>query len=131
MWIPVILVPAMNRHLVWLGLAMLTAAATAFAAAPIPNVPAGYNVLVLMSDEHNPRVIGAYGDPLVKTPTLDALAATGVRFTAAYCQNPICVPSRVSLVSGRMPSNLATFGNTANQKYEGITTLADAFVHAG
>ncbi len=41
------------------------------------------------------------------------LAAKGVRFTAAYCQNPICVPSRVSLVSGRMPSQLNTFGNTA------------------
>ncbi len=91
----------------------------------------GYNVLLLMSDEHNPRVIGAYGDPLVKTPTLDSLAATGVRFTAAYCQNPICVPSRVALVSGRMPSNLNTFGNTANQKYQNITTLADLFVHAG
>lgn len=93
--------------------------------------PAGYNVLFLMTDEHNPRITGCYGDPLVKTPTLDALAARGVRFTAAYCQNPICVPSRVSLVSGRMASNLATFGNTANQKYEGITTLADLFVNAG
>ena len=89
------------------------------------------NVIVLMSDEHNPRIIGAYGDPLVKTPTLDRLAATGVRFTAAYCQNPICVPSRVSLVSGRMPSNMNTFGNTANQRYAGVTTLADAFVQAG
>ncbi|MSU48947.1 MAG: DUF4976 domain-containing protein [Opitutus sp.] len=87
--------------------------------------PTGYNVLFLMSDEHNPRVLGCYGDPLVKTPTLDNLAATGVRFTAAYCQNPICVPSRVALVSGRMPSNLNTFGNTANQKYRNITTLAD------
>ena len=48
-----------------------------------------YNVLLLMSDEHNPRVIGSYGDPVVQTPTLDRLAATGVRFTAAYCQNPI------------------------------------------
>lgn len=90
-----------------------------------------YNVLLLMSDEHNPRVLGAYGDPLVRTPHLDSLAATGVRFTAAYCQNPICVPSRVALVSGRMPSNLNTFGNTANQKYENVTTMADLFVRAG
>ncbi len=90
-----------------------------------------YNVLLLMSDEHNPRVLRCAGDPLVQTPHFDSLAARGVRFTAAYCQNPICVPSRVSLVSGRMPSNLATFGNTANQKYGGITTLADAFNTAG
>jgi len=90
-----------------------------------------YNVILLMTDEHNPRIIGCYGDALVKTPTLDGLAARGVRFTSAYCQNPICVPSRVSLVSGRMPSHLQTFGNTANQKYENITTLADVFVKAG
>lgn len=63
--------------------------------------PGGYNVLFLMTDEHNPAVLGCSGDKLVQTPALDSLAATGVRFTAAYCQNPICVPSRVSLVSGR------------------------------
>lgn len=93
----------------------------------------GYNVLVLMTDEHNPRIMGCAGDPLVKTPTLDSLAAQGVRFTAAYCQNPICVPSRVSLVSGRMASNLGVFGNAAPNgiKYEKITTLADVFVRAG
>ncbi|MBI5693728.1 MAG: sulfatase-like hydrolase/transferase [Verrucomicrobia bacterium] len=110
---------------------LLLAAVTAVAAES-PASPAGkYNVLFLMTDEHNAGVLGCYGDPVVQTPTLDALAATGVRFTAAYCQNPICVPSRVSLVSGRMPSNLGTFGNTANQKYAGITTLADLFVRAG
>lgn len=90
-----------------------------------------YNVILLMTDEHNPRITGCYGDTLVKTPTLDGLAARGVRFTSAYCQNPICVPSRVSLVSGRMPSHLQTFGNTANQKYENMTTLADVFNKAG
>lgn len=90
-----------------------------------------YNVVVLMTDEHNAAITGCYGDPLVRTPTLDALAATGVRFTAAYCQNPICVPSRVSLVSGRMASNLGQFGNTNTQKYEGTETLADVFVKAG
>jgi choline-sulfatase len=89
------------------------------------------NVVLLMTDEHTPRVLGCYGDPLVKTPTLDALAATGVRFTAAYCQDPICVPSRVSLVSGRMPCHQNTFGNTPNQRYSGVETLADVFAKAG
>jgi len=107
--------------------AKLLSAMPSFAAAA-DDAP---NVLFLMTDEHSPRVLGCYGDPLVQTPTLDGLARTGVRFTAAYCQNPICVPSRVSLVSGRMPSNLGTFGNTVNQTYRGITTLADAFVQAG
>ncbi len=103
-----------------------------FVAARAATGPA-YNVLVLMTDEHNPRIMGCAGDPLVKTPTLDNLAATGVRFTAAYCQNPVCTPSRVALVSGRMPSNLKVFGNNAapTMKYQNITTLADLFVQAG
>jgi choline-sulfatase len=115
-----------------LVLVVLTGVATETrAAAKKSPGKAGYNVLLLMTDEHTPRVLGCYGDKLVKTPTLDSLAAAGVRFTSAYCQNPICVPSRVSLVSGRMPCHVNTFGNTANQKYENMTTLADAFVNAG
>ena len=117
--------PALRR-----ALCVILPALAAFAAEPVPTRRAP-NVLILMSDEHNPRILGCAGDPLVRTPTLDGLAAAGVRFSAAYCQNPICVPSRVSLVSGRMPSNLATFGNTANQRYQGITTLPDVFNAAG
>lgn len=89
------------------------------------------NVLVLMTDEHNARIMGCAGDPVVQTPTLDNLAATGIRFTSAYCQNPICTPSRVALVTGRMPSNVGTFGNGNQQKYTNITTLADLFTKAG
>jgi choline-sulfatase len=101
-------------------------------AASAPGPSCDYNVLFLMSDEHTPRVLGCYGDALVKTPTLDSLAANGVRFTAAYCQNPICVPSRVSFISGRMPCHLNAFGfaHGDNQTYQGITTLADVFNQA-
>ena len=119
----------MNNTITRLLVAITLVLLAAPGAAAEPSEP--YNVILLMSDEHNPRILGCYGDPLVKTPTLDALAAKGVRFTSAYCQNPICVPSRVSLVSGRMPCHLETFGNTANQKYKDITTLADVFVKAG
>ena len=115
-----------------LTLTLLTALLLAGLAVLRANETAeSYNVILLMTDEHNPRITGCYGDTLVKTPTLDGLAARGVRFTSAYCQNPICVPSRVSLVSGRMPSHLQTLGNTANQKYENMTTLADVFNKAG
>ena len=51
----------------------------------------GRNVLILMSDEHAPRVSGHGGHPLVTTPHLDRLAAMGTRFTAAYTASPICV----------------------------------------
>ena len=59
------------------------------------------NLLVLMSDEHNPKFLGAAGHPFVATPHLDALAARGTRFTSAYTSCPICVPARAAFAVGR------------------------------
>jgi len=58
------------------------------------------NILLIMSDEHDPAVSGCYGHPLVQTPNLDRLAAQGTLFENAYCNNPICVPSRMSFLTG-------------------------------
>jgi len=58
------------------------------------------NLLVLMSDEHNPKIAGYAGHPIISTPALDTLAARGSRFTAAYTPSPICVPARASLATG-------------------------------
>ena len=69
------------------------------------------NVLVILSDEHTRRVLGAYGNPIVRTPHLDALAARGTRFASAYCQTPICVPSRASLATGRWPHTIGAWDN--------------------
>jgi choline-sulfatase len=59
------------------------------------------NLLFIMSDEHNKRVLGCYGHPMIRTPSLDALAARGTRFTNAYTNCPICVPARASFATGR------------------------------
>ncbi len=59
------------------------------------------NQLILMSDEHARRVLGCYGDPVVQTPHLDALAARGIRFTSAYTPSPICVPARAAIATGQ------------------------------
>ena len=59
------------------------------------------NLLFILSDQHNRDTLGCYGHPLVETPCLDALAARGVRFNSAYCNSPLCVPSRASLATGR------------------------------
>ena len=59
------------------------------------------NLLILMSDEHNPKVMGCAGHGIIRTPNLDALAAGGTRFTAAYTTCPICVPARASFATGR------------------------------
>ena len=58
------------------------------------------NVLFIMSDEHSREVAGCYGNSIVRTPHIDALAARGVVFENAYCNSPICVPSRASLATG-------------------------------
>ncbi|MGH8814815.1 MAG: sulfatase-like hydrolase/transferase, partial [Advenella sp.] len=59
------------------------------------------NVLILLSDEHNARVMGCSGDAIAHTPSLDKLAQEGTRFTNAYTPSPICVPARASLATGR------------------------------
>ena len=68
-------------------------------------------MLVILSDEHTRRVLGSYGNRIVKTPHLDRLAARGTRFASAYCQTPICVPSRASLATGRWPHTIDSWDN--------------------
>ena len=59
------------------------------------------NTIFILSDEHNKRVLGCNGHPMIKTPNLDALAARGTRFSNAYTNCPICVPARASFATGR------------------------------
>ena len=70
------------------------------------------NVLIVMADQHKRSCMGAYGDPVAKTPNLDRLAAGSVRFTNAYCSNPVCTPSRASLLTGLYSHHLEAQSNT-------------------
>ncbi len=59
------------------------------------------NILWLCTDQQRFDTIGALGNPLVRTPNLDRLVAQGVSFTNAFCQSPVCTPSRASFLTGR------------------------------
>ena len=69
------------------------------------------NLLFILSDEHSRRVLGCYGHPMIRTPNLDRLAASGVRFTDAYTNSPICVPARAALATGRYVHRIRFWDN--------------------
>lgn len=69
------------------------------------------NLLFLMTDQHNADTMSCLGDPHAITPTLDGLAASGTSFSQAYCQDPVCVPSRASILTGRYVRSIGTLGN--------------------
>jgi len=62
------------------------------------------NVLLIITDQHRPDHLGFGGNPIVQTPTLDALAARSMQFTNAFVANPLCQPNRCSMLTMRYPS---------------------------
>ena len=71
------------------------------------------NILLIMADQLAPHFTGAYGHPLVKTPHLDAIAARGMRFDSAYCNSPLCAPSRFSMMAGQLVGKIGAFDNAS------------------
>lgn len=69
------------------------------------------NLLVIMSDEHSVRTLGCYGNHLVQTPYIDALAARGTRFASAYCTSPVCIPARAGFALGRYQHQIGFWDN--------------------
>jgi choline-sulfatase len=69
------------------------------------------NLLVIMSDEHSPKILGCHGHPVVRTPNLDALAARGTRFSAAYTTSPVCVPARAAFAIGKYVHQIGFWDN--------------------
>lgn len=70
------------------------------------------NIIYILTDQHNPFVTGCYGDNIVRTPNLDRLASEGVVFDNAYTPSPICVPARMSLLTGCYPHNQECWTNS-------------------
>jgi arylsulfatase len=73
-------------------------------------MPKPPNIVFILADQHNAKVLGHKDHPDVKTPNLDRLAAEGVRFDNAITQNPICTPSRMCFHSGQYAHNHGYYG---------------------
>lgn len=88
------------------------------------------NVLLLMADQHKRSCMGAYGDLVARTPNLDMLAGESVRFTNAYCNNPVCTPSRASIMTGLYSHHLEAQDNVTTY-LPTHPTMAHHFNRAG
>ena len=90
------------------------------------------NVLFIISDDLTATALSCYGNPIVKTPNIDALASRGTRFTRAYCNGTYCGPSRASFMSGYYPHATGVLGYTNPRPQIGDrATWSQHFINAG
>jgi arylsulfatase A-like enzyme len=100
------------------------------------------NIVLVLTDDQGPWAMGCAGNPEIRTPNLDRLAATGVRFDNWFCTSPVCSPARASLLTGRIPSshgihdwlrggNMASEGDRAIEYLAGISGYTDLLATAG
>jgi uncharacterized sulfatase len=88
------------------------------------------NFVFIMTDTQNKSMVGAYGDPVVDTPNLDRLAATGIRFERAYTTCPLCTPARGGIFTGQYPQvNGAWTNNQA--PHANVPLMGTIFRHNG
>ena len=90
------------------------------------------NVLLIAVDDLNAD-LGCYGHPLVKSPNVDRLAERGLRFDRAYCQYPVCNPSRSSFMTGLYPEQTGVLSNAGHfrDKQPDIASLSQHFINHG
>lgn len=84
------------------------------------------NILLIITDQQQAAMLSCTGNPWVKTPNLDRLAAGGTRFERAYAANPVCIPSRFSMFTGTMPSAIGMEDNRHEKNPVGTNILAHA-----
>ncbi len=99
-----------RRQFLQSGAVTLAASAAPLRGRTPDDAPRPMNVLYVIADQHQAACMGVEGHAQAITPNLDALARRGVRFTHCYTQNPICTPSRVSILSGQYPHNHGYYG---------------------
>ena len=88
------------------------------------------NIVLVMADQHRADMLGCAGDPVIKTPHIDQLAREGVRFERAYCQGPLCMPARASVLTERFVRDHGVFENSS-QVADGTPTFLHRIRDAG
>src|SRR5262245_31101219 len=88
------------------------------------------NVLVIVADDLAGRLAGVGGEPHAKTPNIDRLAEQGVWFSRAYCNSPVCTPSRQSFLTGKLPHEIGVTQLKTALKPD-VSTLAKRLAAAG
>ncbi|MEK7404599.1 MAG: sulfatase-like hydrolase/transferase [Acidobacteriota bacterium] len=115
------------------------------AAAPFVHTPGRAatprpNVVMFMTDDHGAWATGAYGCKEIHTPNIDRLAAAGARFTRAFAATPVCSPSRVTYLTGAIPSRhgvqdwlrpVDSFGPKSHRWYQGLTAYSEILAQNG
>ena len=120
----------------FLSTGLKASAAAAFTTGLLPNLDARtteqYNVLFIIVDDLRP-MLGCYGHPEIHTPNIDALAQRGTLFNRAYCQYPLCNPSRSSLLTGLRPETTNIVSNSVRfrEKLPNVVTLPQHFKTSG
>lgn len=113
---------------------------TFLAGAAVAIRPAKTNVVMFMTDDHGAWAMGAYGCKDIHTPNLDRLAAGGARFTQAFACTPVCSPSRMTYMTGKLPSQHGvqdyliprdTFGSESRFWLDGHSTYPEILARNG
>ena len=107
--------PSRRSFLKTLGAGGLAAALPGPLTGNAGRAPAIRNVLLIVTDQHRVDGLGCYGNPIVRTPNIDRLAANGVRFTNAFTPTPTCTPARACLQTGLRAHR---HGLTFNPEYQ-------------
>lgn len=89
------------------------------------------NIIVIMTDEHDPGVTGCYGDKIVRTPNLDRLAKEGIRLDSCYTASPLCAPARNAFISGKFISRTSSWNNSCWIENDQIQSLPRLLNEAG
>jgi choline-sulfatase len=89
------------------------------------------NILCIMSDEHDARIMGCAGDPVIETPSLDRLAESGIIFDNAYTTSPLCVPARLSFTAGKYISKCGAWSNSCWLPSDEYPSIARVMTAAG